>query len=814
MRLFLTICLLAAQSVWANLPPSIANQTFAVDENKPTGTLVGTVLATDPDNNPLKYSIIRGNESEGFLLDSTNGKLTINFAHVIDYERYQKFELRVKVSDGWAADSATITININNLNDTKPYLADTTLYINENTAKNTSIHKIFAIDPDGWPLTYRMLSPLPNLDNDADLTISLDSVTGVIKVLDENEFDYEKFKSFSVLFEVWDGAQRDTAKYFIQLINLNDNKPVIQGDTIVIYENRPAGFLLHNVNAWDADFPLDTLYYTLLQNPDPNINYVKAFKINPLTAKLTVLDSADFDREISPTLSVKVIVSDSTYTDTADIHVILLDINDSKPVVHSDTFLIDEHLDSAAFVGKIRVSDPDSASSFTYQIIDGNRSNAFFIDSLGNLRVLTSKAVDYEQTINFSLTVKVSDGVFESQNQIRINLRNINDNPPVVGDRLFLIPENITSGVLVGSVSATDSDGDTLSFRIVGGNYENAFRIGLASQINNIQIFSDQSQAIDHEKYTIFPLSIEVSDGELTDTATVSIRLINLNDEPIFISDTTFTVDENDPFLNIGTLAFVDRDELDEAQFSFVDPAYHDSLTIGGFGQIRAKNYQVINYEYRSRFSFLVQVFDGFFYDTARVTVNILDSNDPPRDIILSDTVIKNTTPKGTRVAWLSALDDDRSDSHTFRIISDTATDDRFFVLKGKELILDHKAEYNIKNSYRFVLEVKDASGASFRKTVRMTVSPINNLETNFLGVIAYPNPTERYMRISLFDPELGQGSWAILSPEGKIIQQSDFQKTNEYWELDLELVDLPSGLYLLRVTLQNRSILLKISKY
>ena len=76
--------------VVANPPPRFFpnSVTLAVDENATTGT-VGTVAATDPDNDAITYSVGGFDEvafSEDFSLDSTSGMITVNSDATIDYE--------------------------------------------------------------------------------------------------------------------------------------------------------------------------------------------------------------------------------------------------------------------------------------------------------------------------------------------------------------------------------------------------------------------------------------------------------------------------------------------------------------------------------------------------------------------------------------------------------------------------------------------------------------------------------------------------------------------------------------------------------
>lgn len=102
--------------VYENNKPHICDQNFIVDENKPNGTIVGNVIATDDDlSQTLTYSIISDNLNDAFIINPSTGIITVNNYTVLDYEALQFIELQVKVQDSYAislSDTAVITINI------------------------------------------------------------------------------------------------------------------------------------------------------------------------------------------------------------------------------------------------------------------------------------------------------------------------------------------------------------------------------------------------------------------------------------------------------------------------------------------------------------------------------------------------------------------------------------------------------------------------------------------------------------------------------------------------------------------------------
>lgn len=99
----------------------VQDQTFSVAENSVAGTVVGTVVAADPDSStPLSYAITGGNTDSAFAINATTGQITVANAAALNYEALTSFALTVTVTDSTipeTSDSATITINVTDVNE-------------------------------------------------------------------------------------------------------------------------------------------------------------------------------------------------------------------------------------------------------------------------------------------------------------------------------------------------------------------------------------------------------------------------------------------------------------------------------------------------------------------------------------------------------------------------------------------------------------------------------------------------------------------------------------------------------------------------
>lgn len=104
-----------------NSPPVVAPQTFAVNENMSNGTLVGTVVATDPNTSQTKtFSIVSGNVNSTFSINATTGAIVVTNVAALNFEATPTYSIVIKVQDNGTPSlsaQATMTINVNNVNE-------------------------------------------------------------------------------------------------------------------------------------------------------------------------------------------------------------------------------------------------------------------------------------------------------------------------------------------------------------------------------------------------------------------------------------------------------------------------------------------------------------------------------------------------------------------------------------------------------------------------------------------------------------------------------------------------------------------------
>lgn len=401
-----------------NEPLVFADTVFSIDENSPTNALVGRLIADDPEGVSASFRILTFAPDSAFSINGANNLIVTDSA-LVDFEINPVFTLTVEATDGTFRDTATVTININDVfeivND-KPNFPDQSFNVAENSPVGTVIGTLIATDTIEGPLSYRILS------GNALSIVSLVDSTGVLSVNDSSAFDFEKNSSFEFVIEVNDTDLADTATVTVFLLDIAE-PPTIDDETFTIVENAPSGTLVGKVTATDGDG--DAVFYRLI---DGNIN--GAFNINS-AGTITVNNSTPINFEQMPVFTLTLEVTDQVDTITSTVTVNVLDAND-PPRFTNKLFQIPENSEVGTVVGNLGAIDEDG-DEITFVIRDGNVSNAFAITTDGDIVVANSEVLDYEQRTTITLIVSALDGIVDFEDVVEIKITDLIDNILITG---------------------------------------------------------------------------------------------------------------------------------------------------------------------------------------------------------------------------------------------------------------------------------------------------------------------------------------------------------------------------------------------
>ncbi|KFR10054.1 Cadherin-related family member 3, partial [Opisthocomus hoazin] len=531
----------ATSTVEENAAAGVSVYTFNVTVS-PLSSEGVAILPTIVNSNPL---------TEAFDIESKGDleyRVVTTGNPVLDYETMPKsFDLQIFVEDtAGRTDLNILTVQITDKNERPVFrgnmaIQTVTIYVLEGTPPER-IYQVDAADPENAELKYSLLpAPVPFLVLESGVIFST------------KEFDYEEDPHCYVLnITVTDpDGLHSTKRVNINIINIDDESPyfTINQRIYRIPEEQSPGTVVANITAKDPDdedFP-SRLFYSIQSSN-------RYFSINPSTGVLQVTGRIDRDARplwLQPNISVIVRVEDSPsggHTSEMEITIIIDDINDNPPECNPSAFRkeANENTTSGIFLLDLRnyckdIDVDPSNNRFDFTGLSGFGSNNFALDSTVSGRLVMTESIDLENPANlgvevYSLTVRVQDIACPNYSNIiyiYIRIKPVNEFFPVFSNLSyeFNVPEVTAVGSSIGRVNARDKDWppSAITYSIVAGggtrDYTNFFWISPTT--GDVKILG----RLDYETTRKHILTVQASDQEKTATASVTVNVLDVNDE-------------------------------------------------------------------------------------------------------------------------------------------------------------------------------------------------------------------------------------------------------------------------------------------
>jgi hypothetical protein len=490
-------------NITENQIPQINDQSFSISENTSNGEPVGTVVASDSNNDVLTFSMNTGNDLGAFTIDSQSGEFSVSDSSKLQFSTNPLFELGVKVFDGQKTASTTVTISLTE--NFAPTIANASKEVNEDITGGTLIISLVASDPNNDDLIYSI-----KVGNEND-TFELNASSGQLTLSDLGVLDFETKISYELSIGVTDGKLTAESLVTLDIIDV-DEAPIVDNQSFLLDENSQNGTILGQLNASDPEG--STLVFTIDSGNQDGI-----FVLDEGSGQLSIIDSTKLDFEINPSIILTTSVSDGTLATVSSVYIEVKDINE-KPSVSAQVFTITENPENGAELGVIESSDPDG-DILVYSIISGDDSGSFSITTnTGLLNISDSTLLDFEVNEVLNLTIQVTDGDLSVNTVVVVNITDINEMPQITDQEFVLIGES-PNGIVIGSIEAVDPENDDLSYSIKSGNDNDTF--GLDENTGELTVLN--IDLLDFKNIQSVLLEIGISDAEFTSAATITINL-------------------------------------------------------------------------------------------------------------------------------------------------------------------------------------------------------------------------------------------------------------------------------------------------
>ncbi len=574
----------------------------------------------------LSYSI-QSNTNTGLFtastLDSATNTLTLGYA--LNQIGSSDITIRAADSGGEFVD-ATFTVTVNAVNDAPTTNGLANITVAEDSAD--SIIDLLTVFTDVEDLDSDLSYSIQSNTNTGLFTAStLDAATNTLTL----GYALNQIGSSDITIRATDSGGEFVDATFTATVNAVNNNPTTSGlanvsvdedaaetvinlfagfadtedsDTVLTYtlsSNTNAG--LFSTTAIDGMAGTLSLEYAPNQNGSADIT-VRATDSNGLFVEtlFTVTVNAIND---SPTLSNFTGIVENTNEDNE------IEITFSELIAQGDEYDVDGDVDGfivkVLSSGNLRIgADVGSATPWnaTTNNLINNGNHAYWtpdLDSDG-----TQNA--FELVVKDNLNAESSTNVMVQVEVIAVN------NAPSIEDQTFSIAENSLEGTLVGKVTANDRDlADTLSLSIIGEN-NNAFSINPSTG----EISVTDSTQLDFENIPSYSMTVQVTDNgvkNLSETATITINLTDINESPDSIALTNTHIDENTETSSgyaVGSLNATDEDAVDSFTYTISGGADQLNFSIGGIGNNELIiNNGILIFENKSSYEVIVRVTDS-----------------------------------------------------------------------------------------------------------------------------------------------------------------------------------------------------------
>ncbi|XP_028271321.1 protocadherin Fat 4 [Parambassis ranga] len=732
-------------------PPVFPNDILdvTIEENVGDGFKIMQLTATDADEGPnalVTYTIISGAD-DSFRVDPESGDLIAT--KKLDRERRSKYSLLVRADDGKQSSDMRLNITVKDVNDHTPKFSRVTYSfdIPEDTAPGSIVAAILAGDSDSGvngEVTYSLE------EDDEDETFLLNPVTGVFNVT--RPLDYESQQYYILTAKAQDGGgQASTVRVYFNVLDVNDNPPVFNTSvySTSVSESLPPGSSVVTVGASDADDGPNAQLLYRISSGDPQGHFV-------ITKDGVLQTKKALDRETQSFYNLVITVNDlapppmTRFTSTAQVSIILLDVNDCAPTFTSQKMTyIQENTPVDTVVFTAQAADADSGpNSYVEYSLRGPFGNKFRIGTIdGDVRLVGE--LDREELSNYTLTLVATDKgepPLSSTMDVNMMVLDVNDNTPSFSQNIYdiEIEENTLTGTDVIQVFASDADDGTngqIRFSIAGGNTNSDFRIDSVTGVISV------AKQLDREARSSYSLVVQAADrgsSPRVDKATVNIVLLDVNDcSPVFeLSPYTVNVQENLEDLPKNILQVVARDDDQGAngQLSYMLSGGNDegAFTLSSSGQLSLT--QTLDREAQGKYILLITATDSGsppLSGTGTVTVLVDDVNDnvPVFTSSFFHTTIMEDAPTGTDVLLVNSSDADMGVNGVISY-SLSGGHGQFSINPATgQIITSSLLDREDRANYQLLVVATDGGqpeGLSSSATVSVTVADINDNPPRF----------------------------------------------------------------------------------
>ncbi|XP_057205827.1 protocadherin Fat 1 isoform X2 [Triplophysa rosa] len=666
-----------------NIPQfeSFPYQSYIV-ENLPGGTSIVQVKASDLDsglNGQVTYSLHENQESpevlDMFALDSETGWITT--LTELDREKRNGYLITVVAVDRAQGHQLTgttvVELTVVDTNDNPPLFTEAVFkgtVREDQSIPGTVVSILSSTDADSEEVNRRFSCFITGGDSQGLFDVKYtDGVwaVAVTKTPDREERDF-----YLLNITATDGTFVTKAAVEITVLDANDNSPVCERDVYVqtVPEDVTPGTQILQVSATDADIKSNAEITYQLRGSG-----AESFTIDSKTGVISTL--ANLDRETTDVynLTVRAVDGGGRFCQAA-VAVTVDDVNDNSPKFTSDPHHVSlfENTQPGTYVARPQAFDADNGmNSKVHYSFEDSAGGLFSIEESSGIISLEG-TLDRQKKEVYVLRVRATDrgspNRLSSLTSVVVTILDANDHPLVFERRTYIstVPEDVSIGTKLFNVFAASRDGEITSqatYSITSGNEKGAFSIN--SQTGDIFVMGPLDYEVSPQHY----LTVKAVAGgklSLSDTATVTVRLLDVNDNSPEFSQNIYSAAVSEDAGPDSTVLMVLANDLDGPLNNHIHYSIKDNNQMCPFiidadcGELRVA--QQLDREKVASYTLTVLASDnGNPPKSSSATINIIvsDVNDNPPVFsqIYYSLIIQENVPAGASVLLLNVTDKD-----------------------------------------------------------------------------------------------------------------------------------------------------------